>query len=146
MARGGAGVNPYFIDTGAFFAALDPRDPHHAHAVGVFRESARAGAFGLTAKWTVVETHALLLARIGRAAALRWVSSIPCRVLPVEPEDEEAALRLLARHRDKDFTLVDAVSFVLMEKLGVRHYHSYDRHFRQYGRFIAVDPQTFSAN
>jgi predicted nucleic acid-binding protein len=83
-----------------------------------------------------VETHALLIARAGRTAALAWLERIPAEILPVTSVDEREALAILRRHRDKDYTLVDAASFAVMERLEVRHYHSYDRHFRQIGRFI----------
>lgn len=51
----------------------------------------------------------------------------------VTEEDEEAALNLIARYHDKDFSLTDATSFVVMERLGLRHALSFDDDFRQYG-------------
>jgi predicted nucleic acid-binding protein len=128
------------VDTGGFYAALALRDVHHADAVAVLRRASDAGTLLVTAKWTVVETHALLLARLGRRAALAWLDAVPATVLPVSAEDEARALRILRSHRDKDFTLVDAAAFALMERTGVVHYLSYDRHFRQYGRFVPATP------
>ncbi len=97
----------------------------------------------LCSKWTVVETHSLLVARAGRESALRWLQGLGVLVVPVTPDDEDRSLEILRSHEDKDFTLVDASSFAIMERLGIRHYHSYDRRFRQYGKFAAVAPSMF---
>jgi predicted nucleic acid-binding protein len=129
-----------FVDTGAFYAVINAGDDNHLDAVEIFQRAGRVRIPMVTSKWTVVETHALLLVRAGRHAALRWLDRVPALVLAVTPEDEHAALRILRSHRDKDYSLVDAASFAIMERTGVRHFHSYDRHFRQYGRFVAVAP------
>lgn len=137
------GVRRYFIDTGAFYAALDRRDPHHPNAVEVFQAAGRARALAVTGKWTVVETHTLILARTGRRKALEWLEAVPALVLPVEEDDEVKTLSILRSHHGKDFTLVDASSFALMERWGIRHYHSYDRHSRQNGKFVPVTASMF---
>jgi hypothetical protein len=127
-----------FVDTGAFFAAVVRTDRHHLEAVSVHRRAMELGIPLVCSKWTVVETHSLLVLRAGRDVALAWLESVPAAVLPVASEDEERALRILRSHRDKAFTLVDASSFALMERLGLRVFHSYDRHFQQFGKFVAA--------
>ena len=58
----------------------------------------------------------------------------------VTEADEEAALDLIARYRDKDFSLTDATSFVVMERLSLQHVLSFDSDFRQYGwTLLTVD-------
>lgn len=39
----------------------------------------------------------------------------------------------------KTYTLCDALSFVLMERLGVLGAIAFDRHFREFGRFQLLD-------
>jgi len=43
-----------------------------------------------------------------------------------------------AAHTDKSYSLCDALSFVVMERLGVTEAISFDRHFREYGRFTIL--------
>ena len=57
------------------------------------------------------------------------------RVERVRRVDEEGAETLVRMHEDKDYSLCDALSFVVMERLGIGEAVAYDRHFRQYGRF-----------
>lgn len=49
--------------------------------------------------------------------------------------DHAAAVALLISHTDKGYSLCDARSFVVMERLGASRAIAFDRHFRQYGRF-----------
>jgi predicted nucleic acid-binding protein len=83
------------------------------------------------------EAHALILNRPGHAAATQFLTSLstaPSTVLErVTEQDEEGALRLIARYQDKDFSMTDATSFVVMERLGLQHAPSFDNDFRQYG-------------
>jgi hypothetical protein len=51
------------------------------------------------------------------------------------PGSSKRAREILARYADKDFSLCNALSFAVMEARGVRRAFSFDRHFRQYGRF-----------
>ena len=56
-------------------------------------------------------------------------------VLRVRPEEEERAKAILATHADKDWSLCDVISFAILESRGARMAFTFDRHFRQYGRF-----------
>jgi uncharacterized protein len=44
-------------------------------------------------------------------------------------EEERAAFAYLARHADKGYSAVDCLSFVVMERLGIREALAIDRHF-----------------
>jgi predicted nucleic acid-binding protein len=53
----------------------------------------------------------------------------------VRKRDEERAVALLRSHEDKSYSLCDALSLVVMERLRVTEF---DRHFRAYGRFTIL--------
>jgi predicted nucleic acid-binding protein len=122
-------------DSSAVVALLDGTDAYHA-AAGVIAERLSTDARpSVMTNYLEVETHALLLNRLGRGTAREWLL---CRALPLVralPDDEQRAKEILARYGDKDFSLCDAISFAVMERLGVRTVFSFDRHFLQYGRF-----------
>jgi predicted nucleic acid-binding protein len=46
---------------------------------------------------------------------------------------------LFYQYGDKDFSFTDAISFGVMERLGIHVAFTFDRHFRQYG-FIPATP------
>jgi len=82
-------------------------------------------------------THALLLRRGGRAAALRFLSEVRSDPIVVETStrevEERAAAEWLLRYDDQTFTLTDAVSFVVMAERGIREALALDRRFAAAG-------------
>jgi uncharacterized protein len=50
----------------------------------------------------------------------------PAESVPVEPDLEERALRWLHRHDEREYSLVDATSFVLMRSLKIRQALAFD--------------------
>jgi predicted nucleic acid-binding protein len=136
-------VKRVFIDSGAFFALVVTQDASHAAATATFHR-AQDQRWGLTTtNVVVIETYALLLSRThaGRSAAIAFLDGIersPVHVERVRRSDEKQAVALLRAHSDKTYSLCDALSFVVMERLGVDEAMAYDRHFREYGRFVIL--------
>lgn len=52
-----------------------------------------------------------------------------------EKDDEDRAWKIIEAYTDKTFTFADAISFVIMERLGLRSAFAFDDHFKQYGKF-----------
>jgi hypothetical protein len=122
-------------DSSAILALVDASDADHARAAAIARELASERRPCFVTNYVEVETHALLLRKLGRAIALKWLLSAGLPVVRASPAEEEKARELLARFSDKDWSLCDAISFALMEVRGVRAAFSFDRHFAQRGRF-----------
>ena len=122
-----------FVDTSAMYALLDRDDTHHADASARFEQLKKARAEPVLSNFVVAETHALLLARLGRAVAREWLLGNIWHVERVSEDDEHKAREIIAGYTDKDFSFTDATSFALMERLHLRRALAFDRHFRQYG-------------
>jgi len=136
-------VKRVFLDSGGFFANLVPEDASHQRAARLFREAQDAGWELVTTNAVVFETHALLVNRVrdGRTVALRFLESVEaglCRVERVTRGDEASALRLLRAQTDKDYSFCDALSFAVMERLGIKEAIAFDRDFSDYGRFTIL--------
>lgn len=134
---GGAG-GVFFVDTSAFYALIDIDDRNHEDCVALFTDLGRSRARLLTSNHVLFETYSLMLNRLGRHVATRWLRALHLHVERATREDERQAIRIVLRYRDKDFSLVDASSFAVMERLGIRQAVAFDPHFRQYGRFIVL--------
>jgi len=136
-------VKSVFVDSSGFFAHLAAADPFHEKATSLFRQ-AKAEQWQLVSTTAVVfETYALLLYRTrhGRTNALAFLDSVErgfCSIERPSIQDEAKAFALLRAHEDKAYSLCDATSFVIMERLGIREAIAFDRHFREYGRFIIL--------
>jgi predicted nucleic acid-binding protein len=128
-----------FVDTSAHYALIDRHDANHPGAATIGRRLAATRARLYTTNFVLAETHALLLTRLGRAAALDFLERMELShfsIVRVSPGDERAARDILRRYDDKDFSLTDATSFAVMQRLGISAAVSFDRHFAQYGLTI----------
>jgi predicted nucleic acid-binding protein len=142
MSLPGLSARRVFTDTSAYFALADPRDENHAAAVVIAEQLATRRRHLFTTNFVLAETHALLLARRGRELAARILVEIDrssTAIVRARAADEQRAREIIARYRDKDFSLTDAISFAIMERLGIGQAFTFDRDFAQYG-FTAVMP------
>lgn len=124
------------MDTGAYFALSFSGDENHRSAVSVLRNLTSERRRLVTSNFVLAETHALLLNRLNRDIALRVLESIHAsstRIVRVRASDEMLARDLLRTHADKNYSLTDAASFVIMTRLGISTAFAFDRHISQYG-------------
>src|SRR6266536_1404197 len=113
-----------FVDTGGFFALSSASDLDHARAVEVFQRANSERWELVTTNVVVVETYALLLNRTGegRGRAIRFLDDLESsdlRVERVSDDDERKAVALVRAHKDKTYSLCDALSFVVCERLEI---------------------------
>lgn len=134
-SRGRGVPSPLFVDSSAFYALIDRSDGNHRRAYALFRAAARQRRQLVTTNFVVAEAHALLLSRLGRALAARWLLSLTAGVIRLAEEDESRARTIIMSYQDKDFSYCDAASFAVMERLGLSQALAFDIHFRQYARF-----------
>jgi predicted nucleic acid-binding protein len=124
------------VDTSAYFAFIAPRDTNHEQAISISRVLANQSWRLFTSNYIVAETHALLLARLGRATAFTFLQEIDrstTQLVRATHADERRAREIIERYTDKDFSLADAISFSMMERLNIRSAFTFDQHFAQYG-------------
>ena len=124
-----------FVDTGAFYAAINQKDENHSEAAALFRRAIEEEWRLITSSFIVAETHALILTRMGRGLAMAWLRSIPARIVRISKADEEKARGIIFGYRDKSFSYCDASSFALIERLRIKEAMAFDSHFAQYGKF-----------
>jgi predicted nucleic acid-binding protein len=130
-----------FVDTGAWYAALDADDVDHERAVVCLSEPDL-----VTSDYVLVETWRLAAHRLGHRVAERFWLGIrqgAARLEQIEPVDREAAWAIGRRYVDQEFSLVDRTSFALMERLGLRRVAAFDSDFAVY-RFGIRNEQAFT--
>ena len=132
-----------FVDTSGFFALLVEEDQFHHYARRLFQRANAERWRLVTTNVVVIETYALLLVRSrgSRHDALRFLDVIEKDAYQVErirKTDEARAITLVRAHQDKTYSLCDALSFIVMERLRLTEAIAFDRHFRSYGRFTIL--------
>ena len=126
-----------FVDASFWIALRDEHDQSHNLARRLAGRLAEARSPLITTPLVFAEIHAYLSrSRVRREQVLReiWES----RIVHVElttAGDYSEARALLRRYRDKAYSFCDAVSFVVIERLGLNQAASFDDHFRQIGQF-----------
>lgn len=131
------------VDTSAYFALSDQTDANHQSSLRITGWLADKHVPLLTTNFILAETHALLLARVSRDVAWKVLFEIDhssTTIIRVSSRDEQRAREILAQYADKEFSLTDATSFSVMERLGLAYAFSFDRDFGQYG-FIQLTPE-----
>ncbi len=134
-----------FVNTSGFVALLVAEDRMHGRAAALFGSASRERWALITTNAVVIETYSVLLARArdGRRAAISFLDAVQAStaaltVEPIRVDDEIKAEALVRTHADKTYSLCDALSFVVMERLGITEAVAFDRHFREYGRFTIL--------
>jgi len=126
-------VSAVFADTFFYLALLDERDPAHVEALAQTR-----------IKRTIVTTEFILL-ELGNACAraddhadflalLTGIRASPrTRIVPLDSRLLQRGIDLFASRPDKDWSLTDCVSFVVMQEEGLTEALTGDGHFGQAG-------------
>ena len=130
-----------FLDTSAIYAMADQADPYHEVARERFGKIIDAGEEILTHNYILVESMALLQSRLGLPAALRLARDV--RAFAVEWVDQfthEEAVRLLARRGSRNVSLVDQVSFLIMQRRRIQVAMAFDQDFVKAGYQIFGGP------
>jgi predicted nucleic acid-binding protein len=116
-------------DTGPLYAAVDPDDTHHKRARRELRRLADEHQEVVVAYPTLLEAYTLVLFRLGKNAALRWLDEMTGAAL-VNPsaEDYRLAVARVRSFQDQPITLFDALVATLSSRLGLEVW-TYDHHF-----------------
>ncbi len=117
-------------DTGPLYAAADPDDQYHARAQRELNELATQQTTVVLAYPTLLEAYTLILNRLGRPAAHRWLkeSLSGAALLNPTPDDYRAAAAMVGLYPDQSITLFDATLAVIAGRLAVPVW-TYDYHF-----------------
>lgn len=96
----------------------------------------------VTTNLVIAESYALIRYRLGHEPGMRFLRSLrqSQRLVRLYADDaaELDAEQLLEKYADQDFSLVDAVSFVVMRQHELTQVFAFDHHFRVMGFTLVV--------
>ena len=123
-----------FADSFYFFALTNPNDPAHARAVAFTKTYAGAQ---VTTGWILTELGDGWAKPTQRAfffAMLTKLRANPnARIEPCTDQLLQEGIDLYDQRRDKEWSLTDCISFVVMQKQGITEALTGDHHFEQAG-------------
>jgi hypothetical protein len=123
-----------FADSYFFFAILNPRDPAHAKAMDFSRQN--RGPLVTTA-WVLTELADGLASTPRRQAFRRVLEDIEANranlVVPASAETFEKGVEFYHARPDKQWSLTDCISFLVMSEEGITEALAADHHFERAG-------------
>lgn len=123
-----------FIDTSAIYALADKADPNHTNALKKFDLALKAGEVFLTHNYILVETAALLNARLGLQSALLFLRDAKAfNIEWIDINIHQEALKELEKLGRKGVSLIDCTTLVVMRKRGVKKILAFDPYFEEQG-------------
>lgn len=115
----------------------DGADPAHEASCQARDAHLREGGFLVSTDYVVDETLTLIRIRLGLRAAERWWAQVDAssrvRWERIGAPRARKARERFFEWRDKDFSLTDCTSFVVMKELGLTRALTTDHHFSQAG-------------
>ncbi len=130
---------PVFVDTSGWASLADRTQKEFAQAATLYHQWREQGREVVTTNYVLAELIALLMSplRLPRQEQFRRIDLIRTskivEIVHVTPELDAAAWALLKARADKEWSLVDAVSFLVMEQRGITEALTTDHHFEQAG-------------
>lgn len=127
-----------FVDSSAWIALADSNDRDHARVRDVARRISR-GEFGkqVTTNYVLAETVTILRRRLGTATAASFArgidSSHEIETFWLEKVHHLEAVGLMSEYEDKDWSLTDCTSFIVMRALEMKSAFALDQDFIQAG-------------
>lgn len=111
------------------------QDRHHSAATDAWRRILLSPPQLVTASFVVAELVTFFVSRGRHAKAVDLAeilrSSSGIRLIHVDEDLFDAGFEFLKRRPDKQFSLTDCVSFVLMSRMGVQEALTFDAHVEQ---------------
>src|SRR5262249_36656691 len=128
-----------FADTAGWGHLVDPTQAYHTRAATIYRRARHQGHVFITTNYILTEVAALLISplQIPRSKIIAFIAGLKTsphvHIVHVDPTLDAQAWQLFTERPDKEWSLVDCASFVVMQQRGLREAFTTDHHFEQAG-------------
>jgi predicted nucleic acid-binding protein len=128
-----------FVDTSGWGNLVDRNEPFHRLAASTYRTAILQKRRVITTNYVLTEVVAMMTSplRFPRPAVVKVIDSLKnspfVHVVHVDSALDAEAWNLLRSRQDKEWSLIDCASFVLMNRLAIVEALTSDHHFEQAG-------------
>ena len=126
-----------FLDTSYVVALVSPKDRHHAKAVEIAERLERQGFRMVTTRAVILEVGNSLAKKRHRSSGVAMLELLEhdprVEIIPLSEDLCQRGFELFCRRIDKEWGLIDCVSFVVMGDRILQDSLTTDQHFEQAG-------------
>lgn len=128
-----------FIDTSGWGNLFDASQPYHFQATEIYLSAKAKNQKIITTNYVIIELVSLLISplRLPRGKIIELIrglkTSAYLKIIHIDASLDDQAWQFFQRHQDKDWSLVDCASFVIMNQLSISEALTTDHHFEQAG-------------
>jgi len=131
-----------FLDTSYAVALSSHTDENHNRAVELAEEFETSNTHFVTTRAILLEIGNALSKVRHRAAAVRLLSALEndpnVEVVPSSDDLYRRAFEIYCDRKDKEWGLIDCMSFIVMSDQGLTDALTADNHFRQAGFYVLL--------
>ena len=124
-----------FADTHFYIALLNREDPAHGKVIALLADGNVEAL--VTTSWVVLETANAFSKAHRRTDCGKFLAALSrsgqTKLVPLSEELQSRGLKLYIERADKEWSLTDCISFVVMGDEGLTDALTGDRHFEQAG-------------
>jgi hypothetical protein len=130
-------MNKVFLDTAFPIALANKKDRYHQKAISLSEQIESSNSDIITSRAIFIEIgNTLAKLRVRRIAIdiLSFLEAKPkLEIVPLSEDLYSKAFNLFKERQDKEWGLIDCISFVVMQEQGVKDALTPDIHFKQAG-------------
>lgn len=132
-------MSDLFADTSGWGNLIDVSQPFHLLAATLYRLARQQNHKVITTNYVIAELIALLSSplRLPRKQAIAFIQNLKAspyvEIQHIDTEIDDQAWQLLISREDKEWSLVDCSSFVVMKQRNILEALTNDHHFEQAG-------------
>jgi predicted nucleic acid-binding protein len=133
-----------FVDSGAWIALLNQKDPHHDDAVAIYNDLVQQNAQLLTTDYVIDETVTRLRYDWSHSGAVQFLNFIKrtkeateeigaLTIAAINSTSFQEAERLFRQYNTATLSFADCTSFVVCQQYKISEAFAFDQHFTMMG-------------
>ena len=129
--------NTVFIDTGALFAGIAKNDQYHQQAMKHRNRLLKEKVRFMTTNLIIHESTMLLERKVSKKEAVKFLKAVLkdplVEIVHADEDIEQEGFALYQKYKDRDFSIADCISFVVMKRYRISRCFTFDHHFTTMG-------------
>jgi hypothetical protein len=126
-----------FMDTSAWIALINDSDALHKQAIEIIEQLYRQNCSLITTEFIILEVANELRNPTYRNRVVKYINDLKnksnIRIIPANTEFLQTGWSLYSTREDKEWSLTDCISFVVMQENSITEAFTSDHHFEQAG-------------